>query len=297
MQILKTSAKLAIMGAIMLIIRPAHASPPAPSLRPLIIAHQGGDGIRPSNTMAAFQNAVDLGVDMLEMDIHSTQDGVLVTIHDSTIDRTTDGTGRIQDYTYAELQAFDAAYHWPTLAVEEGREVEEYTYRGTGVTIAALEDVFAAFPDMPMNIEIKQGEPSIAQDFCDLIHQYEMADKVLVASFSNETMTDFRQTCPDVATSATQDEVRQFFSLNLGGRLDEFDSPATALQVPEMFGSIPLLTPEFIAAAHEKGMEVHVWTVNTTEDLERIAALGVDGIITDYPDRLLEIIGPAPEDE
>ena len=254
-----------------------------------VIAHQGGDGLRPSNTMAAFEHAVALGVDVLEMDIHSTQDGVIVTIHDATVDRTTNGTGRVQDLTFAELQALDAGYHWPTLAEEADRT--DRPFRGQGITIPALEEILQAFPDMHMTIEIKQETPSLAEPFCALLRQYEMTDQVLVGSFREAALQEFRATCPEVPTSATESEVRNFFILNTVFLSALYTPNAYAFQVPESFGSIHLLSARFVQGAHARNMAVQPWTINQSEDMARLLALGVDGIITDYPDRLLDALG------
>lgn len=264
----------------------------------LVIAHQGGDGERPSNTMAAFQHAADIGVDVLEMDIHSTSDGVLVTIHDATIDRTTDGNGRVQDYTFEELQQFDAGYNFPTLAEEADRT--DRPYRGQGITIPALEEVFEAFPEYRMVIEIKQQEPSIVQPFCDLLRQYNRTELTLVPSFHADVMQEFRATCPEVATAAVQDEITPFYALQLLRLSAAYNPPAEAFQVPEYSGNIHVLTPSFVRAAQAKNIQVHPWTINSVEDMQRMIDLGVDGIITDYPTQLMELLGrdipPATDD-
>jgi len=256
----------------------------------LVIAHQGGDGLRPSNTMAAFDHAMELGVDVLEMDIHSTADGVLVTIHDDTVDRTTDGTGRVQDFTFEELQELDAAYNWPTLP-EAQEQIEGTPYRGEGITIPALEEIFQAYPEMRMNIEIKQQEPSIVEPFCDMLREYEMTDQVLVASFHAETINEFRETCPEVPTSGVEGEITVFFALNTIAIDGAYLPSAYAFQVPEYSGDLHVVTADFVRGAAEHNIEVHPWTINTREDLERILETGVQGIITDYPDILLEILG------
>lgn len=256
----------------------------------LVIAHQGGNLIRPDNTMLAFDHAVALGVDVLEMDIHSTKDGVLVVIHDDTVDRTTDGNGRVSDLTLAELKQLDAAYHWPL------DDETQAPYRGQGVTIPTLEELFTTYPDMRMNIEIKQVDPPIAEPFCALIRQYGMEEQVLVASFRQEAMLAFRDACPEVATSMVEAEIRPFFALNLVWLSGLFQSPAEAFQVPERFGlpvvgETQVITPRFVRAAQRHNIDVHVWTVNEQEQMERMIAAGVDGIITDRPDLLLTVLG------
>jgi glycerophosphoryl diester phosphodiesterase len=250
----------------------------------MVIAHQGGEELRPSNTMAAFQHAVDLGVDVLEMDLHSTRDGTLVLMHDDTVDRTTGGSGAIKAMTLAEIKQLDAGYYWTD---DDG---QTYPYRGQGITVPTLEELFIAFPDMPMNIEIKQQEPSIVEPFCQLIADYDMTDKVLIPSFHPETMTEFREKCPGVATAMPEPEIRLFYGLNLAfmGRL--FSPPGQAFQVPEYSGSTHVVTARFVRGAQRRNIAVHVWTVNDPADMQRFIDMGVDGIITDRPDLLLDVL-------
>lgn len=256
---------------------------------PAVIAHQGGDGIRPSNTMAAFSYAVELGVDVLEMDIHSTKDGVIVVIHDATVDRTTNGTGRVQDFTFEELQQLDAGYHWPTLAEESYRS--DRPYRGQGVTIPSLEEVLIAFPDMPLNIEIKQKEPSIVTPLCDLFMKYDRigSEQVLVPSFHPETITEFREVCPEIPTAVVQNEVITFFVLNKLQLHLIWTPPAEAFQVPRESAGLTVITPSFVRNLQQHGVVVHPWTINNESEMTRMLEMGVDGIITDYPNKLLQI--------
>lgn len=256
---------------------------------PLVIAHQGGDGERPSNTIVAFQYAVEIGVDVLEMDIHSTRDGVLVTIHDDTVDRTTNGTGRVHDFTFAELQELDAGYEWPTVEEEAGRT--DRPYRGQGIVIPALEEVFSTFPDMQMVIEIKQTEPSIVQPFCDLLREYSMQEQVIVASFHPEPMYAFRDACPEVATAGVEEEILPFFVLNTVGLSGAYQPTAEAFQVPEYSGDLHVVTQRFVENAHAKNVMVQPWTINSVDQMERMVDVGVNGIMTDYPARLMELLG------
>lgn len=249
------------------------------------MAHQGGDGLRPGNTLAAFENAVALGVDVLEMDIHSTKDGEIVVMHDNTVDRTTNGTGPIQSFTLGELKELDAGYHWTE---DEGKS---YPFRGQGIAVPTLREVFRQFPDMPMNIEIKQSEPSLAEPLCQLIRAHGMKEKVLIASFKAVAIKEFRRACPEIMTTTVENEVRLLYGLSMVylGRI--YPPPAEALQVPEYEGNIHVVKKRFVEAAHRRNMEVHVWTVNEINDMQRMLDVGVDGIITDYPDRLLDLLG------
>lgn len=252
---------------------------------PLVIAHQGGDGLWPSNTLFAFEQAAALGVDVLEMDVHATAGGAIVVSHDETVDRLTDGRGLIKEMTFDELQTLDAGYRW------NNDPAASYPYRGMGLTIPTLEAVFTAFPNIPLNVEIKQREPSIVANLCALIREHNRQDSILIASFHPETMLDFRRQCPEIATSATEPEIRPFFVLNRLFLDAVYRPPAEAFQVPEQSGGLHVVTERFIRGAHRHNVQVHVWTVDETEDMERLLRLGVDGIITDRPDRLLTLLG------
>ncbi len=280
-------ALLALYLILALIARPAETHPffLAPGrFGPLVIAHQGGDGLRPGNTLAAFEHASGLGADVLEMDIHSTGDDVLVVINDDTVDRTTDGTGRVQDFTFEALQQLDAGYDW----TEDNGAT--YPFRGQGIRVPALDEVLQNYPEFRMNIEIKQESPSIGQPLCDLLRDRRLADRVLVASFSKRAMDDFRAACPETATSAVENEVILFFAFKTLLLAPTYSPTAYALQVPEERFNIQVLTDGFVRTAHGRGLQVHAWTINEVADMRRLLDLGVDGIITDYPDRLLEIL-------
>jgi glycerophosphoryl diester phosphodiesterase len=251
---------------------------------PLVMPHRGGMGLWPENTLYAFERALAMGADVLEMDMHSTADGVPVVLHDSTVDRTTDGIGPVQGLTLEELKALDAGYQWTS---DEG---QTFPYRDQGITVPTVEEVFAAFPTTPMNIEIKQTEPSLVAPFCHLIRDYGMARRVLVASFDEQAMDAFRGECPEVATSTAEGEVIVLFVLSKVRLEGMFSPEASAVQVPEYRSGLHVLTQRFVDAAHRRNLQVHAWTINDVDDMRQLVALGIDGIITDYPDRLLEVL-------
>lgn len=284
---------LAVVAVVMVLLaKPADDCPPClrDQPRPLVIAHQGGDGLWPSDTMYAFERAVAMGVDMLEMDLHVTSDGGLVLMHDETVDRTTDGTGRLEDMTLAEVKALDAGYRWTP---DDG---QTFPYRGQGITVATAEELFQTFSEMAMNIEIKLVESQpVARPFCELIRKYNMQDKVLVASFHQDAMDEFRATCPEVSTSIAQNEVINFFVRQKLGLASSYSPPGQAVQVPEYRSGLHVLTDGFVKDSQKRGMDVHAWTINEVEDMQRMIDLGVNGIITDYPDRLLAVLSRFPE--
>ena len=252
--------------------------------RILVMAHRGGKGLWPPNTLYAFERAAEMGVDVLEMDIHRTADGVLVVRHDPTVDATTDGSGYIRDLTLAEVKALDAGYRW---TADEG---QTYPYRGKGITIPTLEEVLLALPDIRLNIDIKPEDPTVVEPFCQMLTDYNKLDQVMVGSFHDEQLRRFREYCPQVATAAGVSETRLFYLLNRAFLGAVFHPRAAAFQVPEYNEGIHLVTPSFVEGAQAHNMQVHVWTVNETADMERLISWGADGIITDYPDRLMALL-------
>ena len=253
--------------------------------RPLVIAHRGGAGLWPENTLYAFGRAAALGADVIETDVRATADGEIVVIHDDRVERTTDGAGRVASLTLAELKRLDAGYRW---TADGGRS---FPFRGRGLTVPTLREVFEALPAVRFNIEPKQAEPPIVAPLCRLIRERGMAERVMVASFSGPTVEQFRRECPEVATSASTSEVGLFLAMQRSGLAASYSPPMQAVQVPEWAGGVRVLTGEFVRAAHGRNLRVHAWTVNGEEDMRRVLGMGVDGVMTDYPDRLLKVLG------
>ncbi len=258
------------------------------ALRTLVIAHQGGDGVWPGDTMFAFEQAVQIGADVLEMDAHITKDGHIVLMHDEKVDRTTDGAGLIEEMTLDEIKKLDAAYDWST---DEGKT---FPYRGQGIQAPTLEEVFQRFPQMRYVIEIKLTNNPIDKPLCDLIRQYNMQDKALIGSFHDEAMKNFRATCPEVATSASRTEVRNYVLLGKvflwGFYVPRFQTIQPPWDPEESLG-IQIMTERFVRESHAKNIRVEPWTVDDPELMKLYIEWGVDGIITDRPDLLVEALG------
>lgn len=251
----------------------------------LVFAHRGGGGLYPENTLGAFEYSAKMGADVLELDVHATSDGVLVVMHDGSVDRTTNGKGRVSQMTLAEVKKLDAGYLFTT---DNGTT---YPFRGQGITIPTLQEIFDTLPSMTFNIEPKQADPSITAPLCEMIRNHKMTEKVIVGSFRQTAIDEFRQACPEVATSATPAEVMEFLTLSKTGLSASYNPPMQALQIPEKVNRLSVVTKDFVENAHRKNLKIHVWTINETADMERLINLGVDGIMTDYPDRLLKLLG------
>ncbi len=230
-----------------------------------------------------------MGVDVLETDMRSTADGALVLSHDPTVDRTTNGSGRITEYSLKQLKNLDAGYRW---SQDGGRS---FPFRGQGITVPTLEEVFSACPEARFNIDIKQVRPSLARRFCGAIRDFGMEDRVMVASFHSRALGEFRRACPHIATSASKGEARLFYLFTL---LWPWAASAPAgcyaLQVPLTRNGLRVAARRFLASAHRRNLHVHAWTVNEAAEMELLIRLGVDGIVTDYPDRFLALLGRRP---
>ena len=255
------------------------------SLRPLVFAHRGGGGLYPENTLGAFRYSAEMGVDVLELDVHATSDGVLVVMHDGDVARTTDGSGRVNQMTLAELKKLDAGFHFTP---DDGKT---FPFRGQGITVPTLQEIFDALPDKTFNVEPKQAEPSVTKPLCEILRARKMTDKVIVGSFRQQAIDEFRAACAEVATAATPSEVRDFLALYKVGLGETYSPPMQVLQIPERLGSLQIVSPDLIETARKLNLQVHVWTINDTEDMQRLIEMKVDGIMTDYPDRLLKILG------
>ena len=250
----------------------------------MVIAHRGGRSLGPENTLYTYQRAVDLGVDVLEIDVHLTQDNQLAVIHDKTVDRTTNGSGAVASYKLADLQKLDAGYRWPA------DKTNPHPLRGKGIKIPSLAEVFQIFPQMRINIEIKDPKPAAITSLCETINKYNMSQKAMIASFDAGAIKKFRSICPDVATSAGAREAIWFYWLQKMHLESIYSPDAQALQVPEDLGDLKVINRRFVEAAHARNMRVHVWTVNHSDSMKHLLKQGVDGIMTDYPQRLMALL-------
>jgi glycerophosphoryl diester phosphodiesterase len=250
----------------------------------LVMAHRGGRSLGPENTVYTFKRAIELGTDLLEMDLQTTSDGALVILHDREVDRTTNGKGAVDSFTLSDLKKLDAGFRWSP------DNSSSYPLRNKGIMVPTLTEVLKAFPDTRINIEIKSSQVNTIQDLCRTIRDNGMSEKVMVACFDAGKLGEFRSICPEVATSAGASEAAMFYWLQWAHLESAYSPSAQALQIPEAYGDYRIATRRFIEGAHARNMRVHVWTVNDIESMQRLIDLGVDGIMTDYPERLVKIL-------
>jgi len=235
--------------------------------------------------MRAFAGAVALGVDGLEIDIHATRDGILMVSHDDIVDRVSDGQGAIKEMTLAELQELDFGYRW---TADNG---QTFPFRGQSITMPTLEELLATYPDIWINVDIKQTDPPIVNKFVQMIERFGIATHLCVGSFDHKTIKAFRRLCPTAAKAATANEARLLYVLSRIRLAGIYWGQADALQIPEQSENLQIVSEQFVRDAHRNHTAVHVWTVDDVDKMAHLIAIGVDGLITDYPDRLLRLLG------
>jgi glycerophosphoryl diester phosphodiesterase len=269
--------------------------------RVLAYAHQGGAWEAPSSTLFAIGRALELGATGIELDVHATAEGELVVCHDSTVDRTTDGHGRIAALTLAELRALDNAYWFvPGADATFGLGPDAYPYRGRApserdfgvATLSEVLDLTEGHPHVALNLDIKQTAPAVEpyeETLARLLEDRDAGDRVIVASFLDAATEAFRRAAPDIATSAGTVQTAQFVRAVRNGE----DPPPlrhVALQVPAVYRGEAVVDRQLVEAAHGAGLAVHVWTVNDEPTMEALVELGVDGIISDRPSVLVALL-------
>ena len=260
---------------------------------PYLLAHQGGELLAPTNTMAAFAVADTIGVDFLDIDVHMTRDGHLVGIHDNTVDRTTNGHGRVDAYTLADLQKLDAGYHFQDL---QGN----YSYRGKGVSIPALEEVFSTYgAKYYLHFEIKDAYPKngpsqIEEKLWALIQKYALEKRTIVGAFQQKIVDRFQQLSAGlVAVEAGTTEVTQFVLAHKLRMPGLYRRRSHILAVPLRSHGINLKDGVLIAGAHHLGMQIYYWTIDDKPTMQELIEMGADGIFTNRPDLLKEVISAA----
>ncbi|HET7480552.1 MAG TPA: glycerophosphodiester phosphodiesterase [Rubrobacteraceae bacterium] len=252
---------------------------------PVNLAHRGASARAPENTLEAFRLALQSGAGGLEMDAHMTRDGRLVVIHDDTVDRTTDGFGAVREMTLGEIRSLDAGYRF---SPDDGLT---HPYRGLGLMVPTLEEVYQSFPETPINVEIKEDQAGVEEAVLRVIEEAAAEDRTIVAAAIHEVVDRFRRVSEGrVPTAASRREIGWFFAF-ARLYLESLLRPAyAALQVPTEHRRIPLATPRFLAAAHNRNVRVDVWTINDPDEMRRLLDLGADTIMTDRPEELTKVL-------
>lgn len=254
--------------------------PPVLQGAPLLIAHRGGSALAPENTLTAFRQAAERWpVDMIELDVRATSDGHCVVIHDPTVDRTTDGTGPVHAMSLAQLRELDAGARF--------RDADgEPSFRGRGVTVPTLEEVLEALPGMRFTVELK--EAAAQEPFFETVRRHGARDRIIAAGMHDRFRTLFHTW--DGAVSGSMEVVQRFYVAHRLHMARFFALRADVVQVPEVHGRLRIVTPRFVRDLHRAGVDIHIWTVDEEADMRRLLDWGVDGIVTDRPDRLAQIL-------
>jgi glycerophosphoryl diester phosphodiesterase len=246
---------------------------------PVAIAHRGSRLLWPENTMEAFSGAVSLGYRHVETDLHLTRDGTLVCLHDHTVDRTTDGTGLVSEIDFDELRRLDAGYR------HSGTDGP--VFRGKGIRVPSLEEAVLTFPDVAFVVDLKTE--NLVSPMIDLIDRLGLHNRLIVGSFSDRRLDEFKAMAGGrIATSTGAAVSRSWVLASRMGRGVRCD--AAALQLPRRSRGVRVVDSRLVTAAHDRGLQVHVWTVNHSGEMAELLDLGVDGIITDRPDILKAVM-------
>ena len=256
--------------------------------RPLAIGHRGCAGEVPENTLASFARGAADGAVVIETDVHLTRDGVPVLLHDDDVARVSDGCGPVRELSFAEVRALDAGFRF---TAADGSA----PFRGAGLCIPSLSEALASLPGMRFNLELKEDRPEIAERVLAVIRDADREELSLVTSGDDALMEKLRaavrRSGARVALGASTGDVARFVLAARAGTTPPGD--AMALQIPAGFAGRPLVTPELIAAAHAHGIHVHVWTINDPREIADLIELGVDGVISDFPARVVRAASSA----
>lgn len=257
--------------------------------KPYNIAHRGGAALAPEETLVAFTNAEKVGANMFEYDVHITKDGHLIASHDPTVDRITTGSGRINELTLTEIKQFDAGEKFVDL--KGGRP-----YKDKGVTLATVEEIFQHFPYMPAVIELKDTNnpvyyEAMVQEMWRLIQQYNMQDKVIIASFDHAINQRFQEISNgQVAIGGGESEAQRYIVkllLRLNGIIR---TDAQAFQLPLEQHNIDLTQRNIIKGSQRLGIDVYYWTINDDATMRQLIRRDVDGIMSDNPALLSRVL-------
>lgn len=263
--------------------------------RPVVLAHAGGENAHPHSTPFAYAEAVKGGVDVLDFDVRLTKDEVLVVFHDDTVDRTTNGTGRVDEMTWKELHALDAA-HWFTLDCSActDKPVGDYLLRGvrsgevpppSGYTPedfapARFEDIVEKYPQFVLNVEIKGGYPDAvpaAQELARILNRYKKLDSSIVTAFDDKLAEAFHEIQPSVAITPGLEAMTQYVLADV-----KLPADRKVVQIPPDYSGITVLTPELVTRAHADGLVLWIWPNERKWENEsgyrKLLEMGVDGI-------------------
>jgi glycerophosphoryl diester phosphodiesterase len=257
------------------------------TLRPTLhISHRGGALLAPENTLVAFGAAVERWrTDMLELDVHLSQDGALVVSHDPTVQRCTDGEGRIAELRWPELERLDAGYHF---SADGGRT---HPFRGRGVKLALLQDVLRTFTGVRLNVEVKAEAPGVEAEVASVLRREGAVDRVCLGSELDDLAARLVEVLPEACHFYPRDALTALVVAFKSGAEPPDDPRYQVLDMPLDYGEVRLVDRALLDAARRLGRWVNVWTVDDVPTMQALVELGVGGIMTDRPDLLRSVLG------
>lgn len=257
--------------------------------QPVVLAHRGGLLLAPEHSMAAFHNAAELGVDGFETDIRLTRDEEILMFHDEYVDRTTDGAGRVADMTLEELRKLDIGYQFTDL---EGN----HSYRGKGEKVVTLQELLRKFPDMFINIDIKDSPETyegslVPSKLWRLLEAEGALERVVVTSFFDEQIDRFNLYAQNrTAIGAGVNEIKKAYSAFTSQFGHLYAPRADVFQIPDRYNLLRLDSPRFISFLEQLNVPVHYWVINDKDKMKILLASGAKGIVTDRPDLAVDAV-------
>ena len=250
--------------------------------RPLVIPHAGGDGLFPEDTLYAYEHSIALGGDVIDADVQVTADGVPIAFHDATLQPVTNGTGNVEDTTYADMANLDAGWNFA--------KGGEHPFRGMGIRIPTIRSILEEFPHKLVTLDLKDLRTAAVAPLCTLLRTLRRMNDVYIGVDTNEQVTMFRQRCPEVRTSGT-DADRKALRAARATHDATFVTKQLVSQ-PEFVASdgTRRITSDYLAFSHSKNIAVLTWTVDDPVDMTNLIRLGIDGIYTRRPDVMVKLL-------
>lgn len=249
---------------------------------PLLMAHRGSSILAPENTFEAFNVGVDTKSDVLEIDIRISRDNEVIVIHDESVDRTTDGIGKVFDHKLTQLKKLNAAYRF------EHHE-RSVTYGSKNIKLPTLLELYEAYPTIIVHIDVKDKQLNAARLLIDVIEKAGAEHRTVVGSFHGNILRYFRTIAPSIATSAIFAEVLSLYTRNKLPPSLKIEHRPVALQIPSHYAIFKLDTIAFINKIQAHGLLANYWTINNAEHMRTLLKNGANGIVTDRPDLALEV--------
>jgi glycerophosphoryl diester phosphodiesterase len=256
--------------------------PPSPyqQKKMLVIAHAGGEGLGPANTLDAMRLSFKAGADVNDADVHITKDGVLVAMHDDTVDATTNGHGLVRDMTLAEIKALDAGYQFT------GDQVD-FPFRGKGVTVPTIEEILTEFPTKLTSLEFKDDTGDAPKAMCALLRRLGQTKNVYMSSDTDPAIDAFKAICPEVTSTVTDAMVPDLIAAQKDPN-SRYCASVPIGQPPYSADRKP--TKESMKWSHDHGLADFTWTIDDPETLRYLAEIGMDAVYTRRPDIARKIV-------